>query len=97
LAIAPGRGEGAGVERSEAGEQVEQRRLAGSVRADQPEDLPARDREAHLRERLDPAEALADVPRLEEHAHCTSREASSRFLTAEGHRPPGRRAMTSTR
>src|SRR5262249_17429506 len=88
--------ERAAVGRVEAGEQVEPGRLAGPVRPDQPEDLAARDREAHAGKRLDAAEALADGSRLEQLAHGALREASSRFLTAEGHRPPGRSAMTST-
>src|SRR5207302_1489550 len=71
----------------ESGEQVEQRGFPGAVRADEPEDLPARNREADVDERLDTAEALADVFGLEQHAH-GRRSASSRLRTVDGHKPP---------
>ncbi len=44
----------------DAGQHVEETRLAGAVGADQPVDLAVADREAHVRERVDAAEALAD-------------------------------------
>ena len=37
-----------------SGEELEQRRLPGAVRADDPEDLARLDREAHVAERLHP-------------------------------------------
>jgi hypothetical protein len=44
----------------DAGQHVEQASLAGAVGADQPVDLAVADREADIRERMHPAEALAD-------------------------------------
>ena len=91
----------AAIERIQAGEQIEQGRFPGAVRADQPNIWPP-ETESDIRERLDAAEALAHVRRFEQRAHRAppsgdpSRAASSLFLTAEGSRPPGRRIMTST-
>src|SRR3954447_2284426 len=45
----------------EPGDQVEQRRLAGAVRADQPRDLAALDRKGNVVHRDHPAEAAADM------------------------------------
>ncbi len=53
--------DGAGARRVEAAEAVEQRRLAGAVRTDQPEDLALADLEADAVERHDAAEANRDV------------------------------------
>ena len=49
------------VGRVDAGDDLHQRRLAGSVVADEPDDLAGVDLEVHAVERLDGAEALADV------------------------------------
>src|SRR5205814_7895936 len=69
--------------------------LPGAVRTDQPVDLAARNRKADVGERLDAPEPLRDAERFEQHAH-GRRSASSRLRTADGHKPPGRSAMTST-
>src|SRR5207302_10584137 len=55
----------AGVGFEEAGDDVEQGRLAGTVGADQAEDLAVVDREADVVDRLHPAEALAHATELE--------------------------------
>src|SRR5581483_8249796 len=44
-----------------AGDQAQQRRLAGAVRADHPQQLAGGDVEAHVGDRNDAAEALADT------------------------------------
>ena len=54
------------VERVDAGDDVEDRRLAGAVRADEPEDLARVDVERHVVERGDATEAHRDVVELEE-------------------------------
>src|SRR3954468_8180890 len=84
------------------GEDVEQRGLAGTVRANQAEDLRGLNVEGKLARRLDAAETLADAPSLEQRRHsrwpagASLRSASSRRLTAEGSRPAGRNSMIST-
>ena len=57
--------DGAGRRPLEAGEHVDERRLAGAVRADQPEDLALPQLEVDAVERLDAADVHADVSRLE--------------------------------
>ena len=57
-----------GVGRVEAGDQVEQRRLAGAVRPDDADDLVLADRHAHVAVGLDAAEADREVVRLK-HGH----------------------------
>src|SRR5262249_49355900 len=52
--------------RIEAAEAVEERGLAGAVRADQAEELATTDRERHAIERHDAAEAHADVAHRDE-------------------------------
>ena len=49
-----------------AGDQVEQRRLAGAVRADQPDDLALRDRERHVVDGAHAAERLDETARFEQ-------------------------------
>ena len=56
----------AGLRRVEPRDHVEDRRLAGAVRADQTDDLALGDRERDGVECDDPAEALADVVDLEQ-------------------------------
>src|SRR5439155_239986 len=84
----------------EAGEHVEERRLAGAVGADEAVDLAALDGEAHLRERDEPAEALGDTLDLEERRWRRRRGAhrvvSSRLRTAEGSSPAGRTSIITT-
>ena len=59
--------------RAHAGDDVEQRGLAGAVRADEPEHGAFGDREAHAGERADPAEADADVLECEHVAVAAAR------------------------
>ena len=47
--------------RGEPGDDVEDRRLAGAVRADEPDDLTGLDREAHAVDREDAAEMDDEV------------------------------------
>ena len=49
----------------EAGEHADRRRLAGTVRAEQAEDLAVPDREGQVVHRLDRAEALAEALHLD--------------------------------
>jgi hypothetical protein len=51
----------AAVHRVDAGEDLHQRRLAGAVLADQPENLAGGDMETHIFQRLHTGEGLADV------------------------------------
>src|SRR6266478_3314076 len=86
--------EGAGVGCVKSRQHVEERGLAGAVRADQAENFAGADRKRDLRKRLQAAEALGDALGLQKrHAACP---VSSRFLTAEGSNPAGRKSMTST-
>ena len=55
----------AGVERVDAGDALDQRRLAGAVVADERHDLARAHLEVDVDERLDRAEALRDAARLE--------------------------------
>src|SRR5690606_12683399 len=100
---------GAGLGHVQAGQHVEQRRLAGAVGADQAVNFAAPDIEADVRERLQAAKALAQALRLEQHlarggaqgfegrVHAAPPvRASSRLRTADGHSPAGRNSMTST-
>ncbi len=50
----------------EAGDAVEEGRLAGAVRADDPDDLPLVDAQVDVAQGLHAAEADVDVARLEE-------------------------------
>ena len=50
----------------DAGDRVEARGLAGAVGADQTQDLPAPDIEAHRIQRDEPAEADREIPCLQE-------------------------------
>src|SRR6185503_8672123 len=83
-------------------QHVEEGRLARAVRADQAVDLALADREAHLRERDEAAEALGDPLDLQDvglFAHATlgaSSTASSRLRTAEGRMPAGRKSIITT-
>ena len=55
----------AGIRRDEPEDGAHRGRLAGAVRPEEPEHAPALDRERAARERLDLAEALADVDHFE--------------------------------
>ena len=83
---APPRPDLALVERVDAGDALDQRRLAGAVVADQGHHLAAADLEVDPVERLDGAERLRDAPALEE--RCVSHVAHS--LTHPPSRSGGR-------
>src|SRR4029079_3055735 len=87
--------EAAGVHRVDPGEHVEQCRLAGAVRADEPVNLALADRERHVLERLQAAEALGHAAHVEQRSHASS-PASSRSRTADRNKPAGRKSMIST-
>src|SRR5207302_1565133 len=59
----------AAVARHDAGDAVEERRLAGAVRSDQPERLALLEREGHAGQRIDAAEAHRDALGLQERSH----------------------------
>ena len=81
-----------GVRRSGAGDDVEQRRLAGAIGPDQAEHLAGGDGEAHVVERADPAEADHHTLELED------RSAPVHRLTAGGaHLIPSRRTSCRCR
>ena len=82
----------------DAGEHVEQRRLAGAVRADQPVDLAVADREPDVGERLHAAEALRDALRRQQRQRLVhlAGTSSSRRRTADGRMPAGRNSIIST-
>ena len=70
----------AGVRPVQARDHVERRRLAGAVRADQPDDLALADVERDVVERDDPAEAAGDVANLEQrHGRSTLRSRASKW------------------
>jgi hypothetical protein len=71
----------------DAGQHVDQRGLAGAVRADDGDEFALADRQAHAVERHVGAVELADVPRLEDHARDTS--IGPRRLAKRPMRPPG--------
>src|SRR5213075_1862799 len=85
----------AGIRRVHAGEQVEERGLAGAVRADQAEDLARGDGEGNVFQRLQAAEALGYAGHFDQRAHGVC-SVSSRLRTLEGRRPAGRNSMIST-
>ena len=58
----------AGARRSQPRDHVEERRLAGTVRADDADDLAALDRERHVRDGDQAADALGDRADLKQHA-----------------------------
>ena len=61
-------------------DDVEDGRLAGAVRADEPEDLPLLDRKGHVADGLEAAETFRDVLQLEEaHEAPCGAEARRRF------------------
>ena len=83
------------VGREHAGDQVEQRGLAGAIRPNNREDLPLADREAHAIDRGEPAEAPRDLIDCEQ-AH--RRSSVSRSVRAsQGQRPDGLSTMITMR
>ena len=56
----------AGVRAVDTGDEVEERRLAGTVRADDAHDLPVADFDVEVEDALQPAESLAYVLELQE-------------------------------
>ena len=91
----------------DAGDHVEERRLAGAVRPDEAYDRALGDREVDVVHGHEAAEFLAQRGRLEEqlgHQRCTSTSGSSCtpssnscFRRASGNSPYGRTSMTTTR
>ena len=67
LDVLAGQDDAPAVHLQEAGDAVEQRRLAGAVLPDEPDDLTLAEVERHLVDGPDPAEALHDVADLEDH------------------------------
>ena len=89
--------ETAAVERINTRQQVEQGGLAGAIGADEAVDFTARNGKIHLGQRLHAAKAFPEVGAGEQRAHAAPlRTANSRLRTAEGHRPAGRKIITST-
>ena len=83
--------------REHAGDHVEQRGLAGAVRADDREDRALRDAEADLVDREQAAKALADALDLEQRAHgCRLGQAPS-LRASHGHTPSGSTMTTTSR
>src|SRR6058998_882623 len=58
----------AGARRSQPRDHVEERRLPGTVRPDDADDLAGRDHERHVRDGDEAAEALGDGADLKQHA-----------------------------
>src|SRR5206468_8024759 len=78
-----------------AGDHVEERRLAGAVGADDPEDLAGRHRDAHLGHGGETAEALRDALECEDRrgvTHAWARRRRSRAATPA--RPSGTNRTT---
>src|SRR5262245_64501618 len=90
-----GKGDRALVGREHAGDQIEQRGLAGSVRPDHRENLALADLEAHAVDGGEPAEALTDFFNSKE-AH--GRRSVSRSVRAsQGQMPDGLSTMITMR
>src|SRR5262245_52611401 len=83
----------AGVGTVQAGEDVEERRLARAVGADDRGDTPV-EREAHALQGRKAAECLDDVDGLEERRHGSP---SSRWRRRAGKMPCGRKIIMTTR
>src|SRR5581483_9605299 len=93
----------------DAGDHVEEGRLAGAVRTDQRDDRAARDREVDVVDRDEPAELLAERVGLQEDAvgahvvrasirgWSSTPSSNSAFARALGTRPAGRNNITRTR
>src|SRR5690606_12978443 len=96
----------------QAGQHVEQSGLAGAIGPDQAVDVALANRETDIGQGLQAAKALAQLARHQQqfghgagvgidcggnHAWPSLLVDSSRRRTAEGHRPAGRKIMTSTR
>ena len=79
-----------------AGDHVEQRGLAGAVRPDDGEDLALGDREAHIVDREQAAEALADALHLEQRAH-DGRSVRPSLRASQGQIPSGSTITTTSR
>ena len=86
----------------QADREMEQRRLAGPVRADEPDDLPGGDRERAVAERPAPAVLLAEPVGLKNGGHATSRSAEDRKVSRKrasmlSSSSPARRALANQR
>ena len=91
-----GEGDAAGIGREGAGDQVEQRGLAGAVRADHREDRALRHLEADAVDRDQAAEALADIVDGKQRAHFGF-SVSPRRRASHGQMPSGSATITSSR
>src|SRR5690606_20341378 len=82
----------------QAGQHVEQRGLAGAVRADQAIDFACLYVEADIAQGAQAPEPLAQAFGFQDSAHAWPPVwvVSSRLRTAEGHSPAGRNSMTHT-
>ena len=85
--IGAGEADSSAVEWLVATDQVEQRRLAGAVLADQADDLPGSDRDAHVLDRADPSEAAGDADQLECRDGPPARRVAQRASTGRRLRP----------
>ena len=90
-----GESDGAAIGRKHSGDHVEQRGLAGTVRADHGEDAALGHLEADPVHRHKPAKPFADALNRQERAHCL--RSSPMRLHSHGHTPSGSAVITSSR
>ena len=91
-----GEGDRTAVGLEDAGDHVEQRRLAGAVGADHAADLAGLDVERHLVHRHQAAEALGHVVEDKQRAHRPPPVSPSR-RASHGQTPPGSATITMNR
>src|SRR5436190_840086 len=85
----------AGARRKDAGDDVDQRTLAGAVRADQSDDLSRFECERDIVDGADAAEGAADIPELEQCGHAEA--ALRQYLRGSNEaRPEGRNRISTT-
>src|SRR5262249_7560100 len=80
----------AGGRRQQAGEQIDQRGLACAVRTDHRDELAGVDPEAHVIERAQRTELLADAAGLEQRRHAALRRSLCRRSSARPASPAGK-------
>src|SRR5262249_8785303 len=86
----------AGVRYQESREEIEDRRLAGTVGADEPEHLTPADLEVEPGHGLQAAEALGEAPRRPS-AHRASPARRANARRRRGYAPSGRKSTTAIR
>src|SRR5262249_48381227 len=91
-----GEGDRTAVGRGHAGDDVEQRGLAGTVGADDCEDRALRHAKAHIVDRKQPAKALADRVDGQEGGHAR-RPVTPSLPASHGHTPSGNAITTTSR